>query len=328
MLKIFKINNPIIYILIIIVLVSMWMPKIMNPAVFQYDLSNVNPLSVFYNFYSFIKNYYWLEITLSLILILIQAFSLNQIIKDKDISPQNSYIPVFLYVLFVSSFGDLLVLNPVLIANTVILVSLNKIFNFYENENILTVFNVATFISIASIFYFPFALMLFLILISIGVYRLLHWRIFVVSIMGFLLPYVFLFCYYFWFEQVELFVKYFIQFDITFTFEIISLQKEFLYVSMFLLLLVIVSIFKILLEQQEKKIKIRKRYVILIWMFLLSIGSLFISKHSSYSKYIVFSIPVTVFFTNYLLLIKNKWISEFVFLCLISIFIYLKIVSL
>lgn len=328
MLRIIKLKSPIVFILILITLFSMWMPKILYPSLIKYDISKVNPLSIFYNLYSFIKDYYWLEIFLSTVLILVQAIALNQIIKDKDISPQNNYVPVFLYVLLISSFNDLLTLSPVLIANTMILISINKIFNFYENENILTVFNVAIFISIASIFYFPFVLMLFLILISIWVYRLLHWRIFIVSIMGFLLPYVFLFCYYFWFDQVELYIKYFLQYDITLTFNILSLQKEFLYVSILLLLFVFVSIIKILLEQKEKKIKIRKRYLILIWMFLLSIGSLFISKHSSFTKYIVFSIPVTVFFTNYLLLIKNKWISEFVFLCLISIFIYLKIVSL
>jgi len=196
----------------------LWLDVFINPVQIT---KTENSSHLFNQIYKLLENFYWINTILAFIILLIEATLLNFIIRNENFISRNSYLPMLIFFVLMSSSSALLTLTPVLFSNFFLIISISIIFNTYdEEEPFLKVFNAGFCIAIASIFYLPSALFLFLIWISFFVFSQYTWRNWLISIIGFITPYLFLIIYYYWFDKLEIFIDDYLMFFMNFHYPI------------------------------------------------------------------------------------------------------------
>lgn len=130
-----------------------------------------------------------------LVLTLSQAFSFNRIFNNEKLLSRPSYLPAMAYILATALFPEWWQLSSTLIINTLLIGVLGILYKLFNSNNPKTlVFNAGMIVGIASFFYFPaigFTLLIFFGLMILRPFSLSEWM---VSILGVLTPYYFLFC--------------------------------------------------------------------------------------------------------------------------------------
>lgn len=242
---------------------------------------------------------------------------LNSILDDYDVLPRNSSMAAFIYILVMSGQSNLVYLNPLLFSNLFLILSLAQIFMIYGKQDAFAPsFNSGLFIAIASLFYFPAILMYVIIPVSFVIYRQLSWREWLISLIGLFLPYGFLATWYFWNDTLPVrYGEYLVSLKMIDAKNLIFNSYFYIQVG-FLAILVLLSFFRMVGALNEKPIRIRKAYSILIWFFILSSGIFLLSDNFAFPGYSFFMLPVAAMISAYLLLMKKKMFAEIVLLLL------------
>ncbi len=316
LIKFFKSNYLLQIHIFFLVGILLWLGAFIHPHSIVEINNNVNPFyTVIYNFF---KGKNILNVIIALLLLFIEAIILNFTVSNNKLTKKNTFACAFIYFLLMSFSPDLLTLHPVLIANFFLILALNMVFKIYgKRDAFAEVFNASFLISIASFFYFPAIFFILLIWLSFLVYRLQTWHEFVISILGLILPYIFLASYYFWIDKLGFFVDMYLSFfynpeSIVFnynTFESVSIG--------FITILLFFSIINFLFRYNENLISIRKKIAVIILLLLVSILSLIYANGlCKFNESIIF-IPVSVLITFYLSFVKRKFWAKTIFTLLI-----------
>ncbi len=132
-----------------------------------------------------------LQIT-DILLIYIEAILLNFILTANKIFTSKSFVPAMIFITLSSLFGEWIEASAQTVAQLFLLISMMSLFSITGKETTRDgIFFTSVFLSIGSLFYFPVAL--FLIVILIGVlFRSLSFADFMLIIIGFVLPYYFI----------------------------------------------------------------------------------------------------------------------------------------
>ncbi len=146
---------------------------------------------------------------LSLLLVALQAFIFNLGLNQNKVFKDPTALPALFYVLFSSLFFDFYTLSPVLMGLTFLLLAFNII---CVQSRIMTgedrFFYIGLLTGIASLFYLPFALFLLFSLSSLGLYSLTTLKKQMVLVLAFFFPYIILFIYYFWIDNLGNYYEY------------------------------------------------------------------------------------------------------------------------
>lgn len=138
----------------------------------------------------------WLNISLVVILLTINAVLINFTFNSHEFYDRNTYLPSLLYILIAGFFPLSIYVNGELLAQTFLILAINQLFIIRQNEDAKKwVFNTALFIGFAYAFnpvYFIFLLVLFIVLFNI---RPFVFREFILGIIGFFIPVLWLFLY-------------------------------------------------------------------------------------------------------------------------------------
>lgn len=138
----------------------------------------------------------------ALVLVILQAITVNLLADEFRLMGDRNWFPGLFYVLCASALPDFLFLSAPLVAATFIPVSLWRIFNAYQKQNVpAAIFDGAFWISVASLFYPP-ALWLLLAAFAgyevVRVFRLSERFIFLI---GALVPLFLVWLGYFWLDR-------------------------------------------------------------------------------------------------------------------------------
>ena len=296
--KLFSSNSIGSLAILIILAIILWAKVFVN-VIPMHDAFIASPL---YNFvFRYIGDTRIICGFIAIALIIFEALLINNILSDNELIPHNSYLAAFIFVFVNSFFNDLIALNPVLFANLFIIIALWLFLKLYEeNEAYAAIFNIGTLLSVASMFYFPSILFILLIWAGFIIYRIFSWREWMISIIGLLVPYLFLGTYYFWndclFAKISLYKE---------AFRIIHFTEfsptGYVYLVMaFFGILLLLSVFRLIFIFNEKVIKIRKSFSFIIWFFIVSFISLYISADFGLFGFTMMCLPVTVLLTLYL----------------------------
>jgi hypothetical protein len=250
------------------------------------------------------------------LMVLVGSLLFNFILTKYDLVPKNILIPAMVYMVLMSYSPDLLCLHQVSISGFLIVIVLYFIFQVYtEEEAFPQVFNSGLMIGVASMFYFPSIYFLIFIWITFIIFSLYKWREWLIVLIGFLVPYIFLFTFYFWVDQLEenlsAYENYFSNlrfFDFSFTYS---------YLGYFIIANVIIfsllSLFNLSTEIGEKTINIRKHYWTVFWLFFTALITYTISGFYNQAHQIFILVPVSVFI-SYTLSYSRKVIwTEIIF---------------
>ncbi|MCX6230050.1 MAG: hypothetical protein NTZ33_00775 [Bacteroidetes bacterium] len=308
--RIFKSDYLFQLIFFLIISVLIWI-RAFNAVEVNYSPVNAPLFDIFQYM---LKGMPYVKILISFILLIFQALILKNLLSSHDLMPKNSLLPSLVYVLLMSSFSSYQNFHPLLIGNLFIIIVLHILLSLYNNvENYEKVFNATFLAAIASLFYFPFILFILFIWFSFLVLSLLKWREWLISMIGFMTPYILVFSYYFMTDVLKTkllqYQLYFIHLKIHFPH--FALNTSIILGVLGILLLI--SIFKILSTISEKQIYYRKYIIVLLLFLLLTFISFFFVQDFFIFHICLFFIPFSFFFSNYVLQINRLIIAEIIY---------------
>lgn len=145
---------------------------------------------------------------LGFFLLLTEAFLLSHIFSSHRLTHSNSFLPGFLFVLFLSRTPEHLGFYPAQIALLLLLLGLKKLLdNFKSKRSNNLLLTASILFSLASLFT-PSILLLFpVIWVSLIIFQSFNWRSIPISLIGLLTPYFFIAFAYFWSDDSLLFIE-------------------------------------------------------------------------------------------------------------------------
>ncbi len=149
---------------------------------------NISPLSatVFWILHSIFGKSPLAHQILATLLVLLQAYMFNHILKRYQIFSERTLVPMLVYGVLMTSFMDFLVLSPALIANTFLLFIMRYIFmQISEKRRYNGVFEIGAYLGISTLFYLPSFWFLLVPALSFALYTDTKFRDYILMFLAF-----------------------------------------------------------------------------------------------------------------------------------------------
>ena len=275
-----------------------------------------------------IGQYPYITYFFSIALILTGGYLLNSFAVKHEISDANSYLPALLYIVLMSAFPSQLSMHPVIFSNVFLILALNKVMNtFRKDKAYFEVFDAGTFIALATLFYFPAFIFFPIIWVGLILIRPFVWREWVISSIGFLIPFIFVWSYYFWYDSLDYLLYEKVFYPLSARFIDLYMPWSFYFLIGILLLICILGIGKLFTRLTTGSVQSRNNLWLLIWTFALSIISFLIAPSLSVHYFSFAVIPVSVHAANYFLSERKTWLGEVVFYLLLTAIIFNQFIN-
>lgn len=329
-LRIFKGTGPGAIFIISVTLLAIWISAFLNPLVDSTSLYETDPMPLYAVLKLIIGNNPFTGVVFSflmasLLAILIVSFNTNIFFIN-----ERTFLPALFYILCVGFFPQYQHLNPVLPASFFLLIAIRRIMDGYHNQGIAyNFFDAGILISTGSLFYANLIWFGILVLIGIALIRTGNLVEISISLIGLLTPYLLTFGVYyvtgkdllalFSLLGKNLFVR-----STGYLYTIPTIIA--LIIAGFVVLVSIVYLFRLM---NTKKIKSRKTFSLLMWVFVICIVIYGTLPSVSVEIVWLISIPVSYFLAHYFVLIKKRFVPEiffslFLILVLLIQILYLK----
>jgi hypothetical protein len=257
------------------------------------------------------------------ILIFLQALLVNYISSEHDIIYKGSLLPGLFFILLNSIYPEQLQLTPQLLANTFIILLLNRLCYLYESPRpLLLVFDAGILLGLGLLFNYDLIIYLPFILISVLYMTAFNLRFWLVAIFGILLPLYFLGVGFFVFDHLKEFIQsientltksYFNPIGITFVAGAIWL----IIIPVF-----VFSTIELQLNFLRNKVKTRRIQLIILVMLLFGIISIFAENQGYVFGLNFMSATLAMIMANYFIRSKRKIFKDLLFFAMITCICY------
>ena len=326
MVSIFRSYHPAVIFLLLLYTVLLRLVLFVEPVVFQVP-ENTNLFShVTYNaLATFIGDQNFSYHIISTALIFFQALYFNYLINYYRILQKSSYLPAFSFILVSSLFIEFTLLTSALIANTFLLFALARIFAWYKKDKVTgPIFDTAFLISIASLFFFPYAVFVLFVLAALTVLRPFSIREYVIVLIGIVLPYYFLGVYFFWMNQLPEFLSTLIISELRFNAEVMERSTRILTVGIPVMAVLAWTALYIQANLFRMVVQVRNYLIVFVWFFIVGILSLLIQFKGELFHFIWLTIPAGLAFAFFFAEFRRRWVSEIVHLFLILAILFFQ----
>ncbi len=259
------------YILLVVIGAVLWIPAFLEPPGILVTGHSTQPL---YNLIAgWLAGNPLLQVILGFVLLIIQSLIFNVIMISQGLVSKNSMIPAIVYVVLMSTNFDNLTLTPLLLSAFFILTLLGRVFTMYErSDNLMELFSSGLLISFASMAYFPSFFFLIFILYVLVIYRIVTWREWTAPFVGFLIPYLYLWVFYFWVESLNPVYDEYVNFfnELFITTLHIDTGDIIIEASLFLFIL-LPALLKAISSMGSHNIITRKKLSVSNWLFVITI---------------------------------------------------------
>lgn len=324
-LKQLKSNQPINLLLFPAIALLFWLTNLLNPFAYRFlpGESN-NVLFAFINRTT--DGYAFVRVALSLVLIIFIATAV-QVVNDRySFIYIRSKLPASLFVIIVSGLPQLHTLHPVFPATLFLMFALFNLLGIFEKAKPYnTIFNAGLFLGIGTLFYLNLIFLLPAFIISIFILsHEYNWRNYVILFIGFILPAIFTFSYAFLTDSTNELLSALAN---SFSTQPIHFHIDIaMYVFLaFLIILTIAGSIKIMMQYATKKVSTRKYFAIFLILFVSLLLSLAFVPGTSLEILVVAAVPVTYLISNLFIFMKSKFWSEFLFILLLAIVIFMQL---
>jgi hypothetical protein len=247
---------------------------------------------------------------LALLIVVLLSLFLFYMYQANGFFGRSNFLPAIIVLLAFSWNPSFQTMHAVLPAMLFIIIALNSILSMYGQQGAYHQVFTATFsVSIASLFYAPVACLLLLVWFSLISYRISGWREYAISVIGFLVPYIYFLSWLFWNDNV---IQGLTQlhnsiFNLVRPSRIPLIPTIWLSVSAFMLVITMIAILNIM---SDKLISLRRRaWVLFNFSFVSLIASLLAGWPILSANYL-FIIPLSFFLTGSFVLIKRPFWFE------------------
>jgi hypothetical protein len=278
---------------------------------------------------SWLQPFPLMTVALALILVVLQAVILFYVYQANGFFGRSNFLPAIIILLAFSWNVNYQTMHAILPAGVFIILALSSMMVMYGRQAAYhQVFTASFSIGIAALFYIPLAYLLLLIWFTLITYRVSTWREYAISIIGFILPFIYYLSWLFFNDSVETGLKqlYSILFNLIRPERISLINTIWLSASAFILL---VSMFAVLNIMSDKLISLRRRAWVLFNFSFTSVIALLLVGWPILGANYIFVIPLSFFLTGSFSLVKRPFWFEILavgyFLLLVGIRIYLVI---
>ncbi len=243
-----------------------------------------------------------LSLVLSCLIVYMSALLLNNLLTGHGLIPKNSLLAGFFYILLIGSSYHFHQLNPIIVVNLLIILEMYYLFQLYTlREAYKVAFSVGFITSLAFLVYPPaiyLIIPIYLIYMTMGN---LSWREWLIPLIAFSLPLVYVGVYYFWIGKSVMFlntiIKDFTYFRIFhFHFDILNWIKIVIILPLF-----IFSFIGVLNNIASKNIDLRKKTFAMMH-FLIFSSLIFLFVVFPYRQFSLLFAPLAAF--------MSLWLSE------------------
>lgn len=315
MLRIFNANYFYNYLLFPIVGALLLLPAFLSPGTFELQpAKDINPLLL--PLYAIIKTKAT-ALFLNYLAVMVISVLFLYISSTFSFVGERSFLPVYLFMFIALAHPSTHNFQPVFIAAIFMQIAIiNLLASFEKAKVIANGFNAGFFTGIAGLFYPALSCLFFLAPMSLySLKNKVGWREWTASVIGLLLPHIYVFSYFYLTNNLNSFYSIYLQ---TFAPKNLSkfAQLPTIVHLVFITIISIAASITMLRHYGEKKINTRRFYkIVLQYLFfgllLLSIPSI------SYELLIIVSLPLSFILTNYLTFIRCRIWAEAIFMLII-----------
>ena len=328
LIRFFRSSFLIQYFFLILITAGIWVPGFLANPGLPVEPSLITPL---YNLAHYLLRLFEpASPALALVIVLISAMTLNNILIYHELTPKNNLLPAFLFIVFMGSNPLTLCTYPVVIALPFFTWFLHTIFLINdEPENYMSVFNASILISVISMI-FPAAIIIYvciwMILLVFGTFT---GRNLIISLIALLLPYIYLFIYFFWTDQIkEALVTYRSYFLEIFHFQITFEIWQMCIWGIFIVFMLLPAFMRITSTLSMFSINFRKKMAATGWLLAFTFPIIIFHGQVDYNSLIF--LPASIMIAHYYHLFKKSvWneIALLLFLILVLAHNYLQLLN-
>jgi hypothetical protein len=325
-LKALKLNQPYYILLIPLIAIGLWIKSFIQPALFPFYLGE-DAMILYQPIQSLLNRSPLAGNIIALIFVILLAFLVLKLNVQYAFIRVRTFLPPGLFVLITSGMHELHAMHPVYPATLFLILAVDRIFNSYDKEVIHSnAFDSGIFLAIGSLFYlnlvffFPFLWIGFIILKP-----KVSWREYILTTLGFVLPWLAALAFYFATgrsEELTLTIR------ANFTSHQVFLRNNLpvqIYIG-FLIFLTLLGSFFLLGQYDGKKISSRRYFKTFFWIFLISVILILAVPAVSQEIIIILAIPLTYLISNYLIFLKRQFWGELFLYILTAGVIYLQFI--
>lgn len=264
------------------------------------------------------------NIIIAAALVLAQALLVNYLINYYNLLGKPSFLPGLMLVVTASLFPPFLVLSPPLICNFIIIWMLHKFFGLYRTEESKTVaYDLGMMVAVGSLIYLPFIYMILVVWIALLIFRPFDLRNLLASLFGYITIYFFVAVYFYLDNRIKQFFDIWLPLGSRFPSSVHFSQYSFL-VLIPVVLIFILSFFKLQKSFYKSYVHVRKSYQLLILLFIIAGLAFYVKADFRLNHFLLCAIPAAVFMAYYFLYASWRWLYEALFIILAGSIIYFQ----
>jgi hypothetical protein len=308
----FKSNQPSSIVITLLIAILLWFPGFLHPQI----VSEENKMPLFELLFNWTANYNLISVITAFVLLMVEAFLLNYVLNEHEVTHKRSFIPALVFVILMSNGRELQLLHGPLIANLFIILALNKLLSFYKKENSFSeIFDAGFLIAVASLFQATSAFFFILVYVALIIFHSFIWREWVIAAIGFILPYLFTASILYLFDLS--YKNYAGNILYSEDAKTIPYSMNAFFVSLYIISTILfLSLFSWLVNNKGLKLKTTKSTTLLVYYFIIIPIVYFIFRPAPYYLSYI-ALPLSMLFTNYFILVRKKWWAEITFLILL-----------
>jgi hypothetical protein len=310
-------GHPVRYLAVLLLAIVIWLPSLLSPEFIpQPDALLHQGLTGFAEDYT--RYVIWGLFAVTFLL----GVMLNQVLKEYDLVNVNNTTGLALFVLFVSAVPLFTSVNIFIIVNIFLMMSLQGMMRLSLVEDpVKDIFNASLYLGIAAVFYPPLLFLFLIVWTAILMNRHMDLRNFLITLVGLLIPFLFLFTWYFWNDTLSGQWKELIRklTEIQ-TFNLFNSLTGFDFMIIaFLMAILILAVLKTVFGIGETSITTR-RNINLTFYFLIGLAVLVLLYATSPLTLLILAAPSAILVSHALYAIKNKWLN-LLFIILLALII-------
>lgn len=305
MIRFFKSPQPAALFTIPVIIVVLWGQIFLNckPVAVESSMPLWNLLSSFFSAFPS-----WLNFIFMLALISGTAIYLNVVLNKHEVLYKNSYLPSFVYALYISSIPAFLCFHPIHFVNILVIRIFDKVFGLFKNERpVAPIFDFAFLAGTVCLLYFPATVIIPLLLISMLIIRPWNFREWMIMFVGIALPFFFVLVWMFWIKDLPGFVKSYIEVFKSIRPEwTITTGKALITLASLLGFWLFASLLKLRMNYLKNIVRTRSNQQIVFLMLLFFSGAIFLTGKISLTSFALLAIPFSTFGAYYLVSAKKR----------------------
>jgi len=273
------------------------------------------------SFIQSIASYPRLQAIICIILVFLQAVSINYLVNTHKLSIRPHLLGGLFYILLVSLHRDFLPLSPIILGNIFILIALINLMRTYRVTRISgSIFNGGLFIAFASAFFFPYIVFIIPGYIGLLILRSFRMKERMQFLMGAVVFAYLFFAVLFYFKLDKIYFFDYLKANLP-SFSMIEPDQGIILSGLLYIIAIVVVVVNYYSLRKKKSIQSQKKIDILYWLMIFSPIAMIFWHNIQVSSIMIVAIPLSVMIGMFIYRIKNKAIAELIHLALVIIIV-------